>query len=104
MFANSLFYDHGSSVIFNPFMFNSKVYELNSLQQRQEPCALWLVWLDRMSMKEEFIVESVFVSLGESAENENTKQAETYREKVSNWELIFIYLFTYNLCMGQCPR
>lgn len=39
-------------------------------------------------MKEEFIV--VFVSLGESAENENTKQAETYREKVSNWEQFFV--------------
>ncbi len=52
-------------------------------------------------MKEVFIVESVFVPLGESAENENTKQAETYREKVSNWEVIF---FKHNLCMGQCPR
>ncbi len=90
MFENCLFHDHGSSIIFKPFMSNSKVYEQNSQQLRQEPCALWLVWLERMSMKEVFIVESVFVPLGESAENENTKQAETYREKVSNWEVIFL--------------
>ncbi|RXN25527.1 DNA-directed RNA polymerase I subunit RPA49 [Labeo rohita] len=37
---------------------------------------------DGMSLKEEFIVESVFVSSGETAVNEDTKQAETYREKV----------------------
>lgn len=42
------------------------------------PCLL----LDGMSVKEKFIVECV--SSGESAADDNTKQAETYREKVRN--------------------
>lgn len=40
----------------------------------------------RMSINTKFIV--AFVSSGESAAEENKKQAETYREKVSNWSEI----------------
>lgn len=45
-----------------------------------------MTYFVRMSINTKFIVACV--SLGESAADDNTTQAETYREKVSNWSEI----------------